>query len=540
MSVFELLSAASVGDLQLLQQLLDGGLSPEAATPAGWTALHAAAMAGQLESMQLLLQRGASVEAATLQGGYVPLHAAARAGQTDAMQLLLGAKAKVDAADHMGYVPTCHAALTGDADAVFLLLDAGADAAWWALYLAAEAGHYQMVRLLISRGADVHGRTACELQLTALHAAARMGHAQAVQELLAAGADVNAVPGPLSNTALYAAEPAGQDDDVQLPLADGAQVNPTISLNGMSPLLMAASLGHGKVVKLLLAAGADLHHALPNNCRTALHLAAAGGHVEVTELLISAGANVETEATYDACNYRPLQVAATQGYAAVARKLLAAGADVLGGADCYLYTPLRLAAVKGNLEVVQVVVESLLGSGADIMEDMMVSTFHAGIRGHMTVWAFLTRTVVGINPQALYRCVLRGGEAATKALVTGWEHEIGRHEEVLKAAEVEIAKGEAARKHAQELIIKCALMECIRPDMELVEPERTMVDREEADLVQLQHSRSDMGMGSCLIWQGFCLASMVSCVAGSTYLWWKIPSRFKWQLKWEFHSKKGS
>jgi ankyrin repeat protein len=53
MSDFDLLSAASAGDLQ---QLLDGGSSPEAATSAGWTALHAAAMAGQLEAMQLLLQ----------------------------------------------------------------------------------------------------------------------------------------------------------------------------------------------------------------------------------------------------------------------------------------------------------------------------------------------------------------------------------------------------------------------------------------------------------------------------------------------------
>jgi ankyrin repeat protein len=87
MSASELLAAASLGDLQLLVVLLDGGLSPEAATSGGWTALHAAAKAGQLEAMQLLIQRGAPVEARTLEG-YVPLHSAARAGQTSAMQPL--------------------------------------------------------------------------------------------------------------------------------------------------------------------------------------------------------------------------------------------------------------------------------------------------------------------------------------------------------------------------------------------------------------------------------------------------------------------
>jgi ankyrin repeat protein len=212
----KLLSAASVGNLQLLQQLLDGGLSPDAATSGGWTALHAAAMAGQLEAMQLLIQRGAQVEGKTLQGCFAPLHSAARAGQTAAMQLLLGAKAEVDVADHKDGRPLHHASKAGTVGAVKVLLDAGADVAG-ALPTAAWHGHYQIVCFLIS--------TKCpgvnELHL-GLYLLVRRWHMVSIQELLAAGADINTVGGKHRITALHVAAEAGRDGNVQLLLDNGA------------------------------------------------------------------------------------------------------------------------------------------------------------------------------------------------------------------------------------------------------------------------------------------------------------------------------
>jgi ankyrin repeat protein len=56
MSAEDLLTAASSGNIQQLQQLLGSRTSIATATAAGWTALHAAAMAGQLEVMQLLMK----------------------------------------------------------------------------------------------------------------------------------------------------------------------------------------------------------------------------------------------------------------------------------------------------------------------------------------------------------------------------------------------------------------------------------------------------------------------------------------------------
>ena len=64
MSTAELLAAASVGNLALLQQLLGDGADPGAASAASYTALHAAAMGGHLHIIQLLVERGVAVDAA--------------------------------------------------------------------------------------------------------------------------------------------------------------------------------------------------------------------------------------------------------------------------------------------------------------------------------------------------------------------------------------------------------------------------------------------------------------------------------------------
>jgi ankyrin repeat protein len=472
MSPFELLSAASVGDLQLLQQLLDGGLSPEAGTPAGWTALHAAAMAGQLESMQLLLQRGAPVEAATLQGGYVPLHSAARAGQMGAMQLLLGAKAKVHAADHKGKIPLFHATLTGSVGSVQVLLDAGADASC-PLRMAAWHGHYQLVRLLISRGANVNQRSQCKLQEPVLHVAARRGPTEIVQELLAAGADVSAVDArPNRLTALHMAAQAGHHayGIVQLLLAHGADVNATDG-DGVPALQLAVYLGQAEVVKLLLAAGACVQHASLEKGLTALHRAAAGGNVEVTELLLSAGADIE--ARDRSRGSTPLHVATFLGHAAVACKLLAAGADVTALTDTG-HTALMLTAQFGQLEVVQV----LVASGADSQHALVDAARRAAVKGHGAIWAFLARKVHGMSPEALGECVAEMDiEVTSQALISEWEGAVERHEKILEAARRERADGESARQQAQKLFMQTALMK-----KQLV---RSMSDREKAELVQM-------------------------------------------------------
>jgi ankyrin repeat protein len=296
MSASELLAAASVGDLQLLQQLLDGGLSPNARTSGGWTALHAAAIAGQLEAMQLLIQRGAPLEARNLQG-CVPLHSAVNAGQTSAMQLLLDAGAEVDAADCLGYQPTFHAAMIGHVGALAVLLDAGADVnalskkhCRTALHMAAMDNYHGAVELLLERGADANAATAVKVvrvegnnstdYFTALHFAAYLGYAEVAEMLLSAGAPVAARSDPLGFTPLHLAAHAGHAAVVQQLLAAGADVN-ELSNDNYQPLWLAAVEGHLEVVELLVCGGADQEKGLVDAASEAV----AEGHMAIWAFL---------------------------------------------------------------------------------------------------------------------------------------------------------------------------------------------------------------------------------------------------------------
>lgn len=122
------------------------------------------------------------------------------------------------------------------------------------LYAAAEAGHIDMLRLLLARGADVHARIGSGA--TALHAAASEGHLDIVALLLERCASLQAV------------------DD-----------------SGRTPLHMAANIAERdpKLVRFLLDRGAALD-ARDREGRTPLH-AAGPGNVWVASLLCARGAD---------------------------------------------------------------------------------------------------------------------------------------------------------------------------------------------------------------------------------------------------------
>ena len=91
-----------------------------------------------------------------------------------------------------GYTPLVHASYSGHADAVRLLLDAGAipsmttDDGGTALYWAASQGHDEVLRLLLDRGAEVDAMR--DSEWTPLTAAIYNGHESVAELLLEAGA----------------------------------------------------------------------------------------------------------------------------------------------------------------------------------------------------------------------------------------------------------------------------------------------------------------------------------------------------------------
>ncbi len=151
-----------------------------------------------------------------------------------------------------GSTPLMYAALYGDANAVRLLLDKGADpnvrneagasALMWAV------DDLEKTRLLLQRGADVKARS--EDGRTALSIAASWsGSLAVVRLLLDAGADPSKSPGPRGPSALLsAAADLGDEALVRLLIERGADVKSA----GPLPLIRALSANDARCVDLLI------------------------------------------------------------------------------------------------------------------------------------------------------------------------------------------------------------------------------------------------------------------------------------------------
>lgn len=123
---------------------------------------------------------------------------------------------------------------------------------------AAESGQLVTVQSYI-RKHKKHLDTARsdQFHLPAIALASLNGHANIVKELITAGADVNARIGK-GATALFTAVWSGHLDIVRLLInTNDIDLNATVA-NGDTPLSIAARLGHLEMVQSLLAAGANI------------------------------------------------------------------------------------------------------------------------------------------------------------------------------------------------------------------------------------------------------------------------------------------
>ena len=121
------------------------------------------------------------------------------------------------------------------------------------LYDAARNGTYEMVKNLVTYGADP--TVATKAGLTPLHQAAARGNLDMVKDLVQAGADVNA-----------------------------------IAENGRTPIFYAAARGKASTVNFLIERKAEINLADKDGL-TPLHCAAASGNVALVKFLVSKKAN---------------------------------------------------------------------------------------------------------------------------------------------------------------------------------------------------------------------------------------------------------
>ena len=367
--------AARSGDSAVLTMLL--GAKGDAVSPNanGTTPLMFAAGSGKADAVTLLIERGADVNATDVTNGQTPLMFAAAQGRVDAVRVLLARKADPNAATKVSPIITM-----GER------------------YKAKTEG--KGTREITSEG----GRSDITAMggLTALMFAAREGHIDVVRQLVTAGADVNKVSGADSMSVLTMAIVNGRLDIATLLLEHGANPN-LLSKNGSSPLwatvdarwpertwyppasITEEKTTHLALLKALLDKGATpdvrivrkpwyrtFHGDWANPVgATPFWLAAKANDVAAMRILIAGGANPSIPTT---AGVSPLQVAAGYGIepqvtnfapnqrlAAVKYLLEEVGVDV-NTCDSQGYTPLHGAALTADHDLLLYMV----AMGADI------------------------------------------------------------------------------------------------------------------------------------------------------------------------------
>ena len=207
----------------------------------------------------------------------------------------------IDSLTHIGTTALIRAASAGHLDMVKLLMSRGADpkkANWYgsALHCAVEAGQCDIVKFILDSGMDIDFRD--DYGRTPLHCVTERRHRSAIKLLLDMGADPNA-QAKGGETLIYYAAQNGEERLMQELLRDGRVNISATTVHGETALHRAAAEDHASIVRMLLGVGVEIDAKNDEGC-TALHLATWEGNQGVVRLLLEAGANVNAKSD-DGC-----------------------------------------------------------------------------------------------------------------------------------------------------------------------------------------------------------------------------------------------
>ncbi|XP_028655967.1 receptor-interacting serine/threonine-protein kinase 4 [Erpetoichthys calabaricus] len=339
--------------------ILDGGLS----------LLHYAVQRSNEEAVKLLLLYNANPNLAT-KHGTTPLHMAVEKKLKNIAELLLGRKINVNVKDEDNYTPLHFAAQNGDESIARQLLDKNASVnevdfeGRTPVHIACQHGQENVVRVLLRRGADVHVKG--KDNWTPLHFAAWQGHLSIVKLLVKqVSANVN-IQTSDGRTALHLAAQRGQYRVARILIDLGADVN-VVSHAHRTPLHVAAETGHTSTSRLLIKHKADIE-AKTSAGWTPLHLSSQFGHLATVKMLLEEKADVNAK---DQSYRSAIHLATEQGHPDVIKELLLFSPESVNMCDKQGFTPLHLTAKAGNLQAVNILLDS--GAATDCQNALQQS-----------------------------------------------------------------------------------------------------------------------------------------------------------------------
>lgn len=219
--------ASSEGHADVVRLLLNHGADPGEEDKYVNTALHLAACEGNTRVIRLLLDSGANPGLFN-ESGDTPLHLAAQCGHQTAIERLLDFGVSISGLTQIEQTPLHLAASEGHKETVQFLLDSGSDLfamdvkKHTALHYAAQGGHeavfQQLLDAYVEKDMDFLGK--CQCGKTVLDKAAEAGHGDIVKLLIEKGVDIT--PGNDGFTPLHAATVKGWTNLAMLLLRHGA------------------------------------------------------------------------------------------------------------------------------------------------------------------------------------------------------------------------------------------------------------------------------------------------------------------------------
>ncbi|KAM0001407.1 putative ankyrin repeat-containing domain, PGG domain, ankyrin repeat-containing domain superfamily [Helianthus debilis subsp. tardiflorus] len=230
-----------------------------------------------------------------------PLHTAARAGDINAVMDILG---------------DCY----GEEELV-LMLSKQNYAGETPLYVAAECGHVDLVRLLIDQCDIATASIKANNGFDALHIAAKQGDLGVLKVLMEAHPELAMTVDVSNTTALHTAAVQGNIDVMNYLLDIESSLASIARSNGKTALHSASRNGHVHVVKALLEKAPGISARNDKKGQTALHMAAKGQKHEVVEELIKADPSLIN--MVDAKGNTALHIAARKGRVQIVKMLLA-------------------------------------------------------------------------------------------------------------------------------------------------------------------------------------------------------------------------